>query len=217
MEQEQNRHENAVSPVIGVMLMIVVTIIIAAVVSAFAGGLAGDQKKTPSAQIDVQIAPEKDASGSWYSQIRFIHKGGDPIKTRDLQIITWNRYALACYIGDSVCNDRVAANPAGFKHVTDGSLSGVSFNRDAFTNSTGSIVTNDGFPCKLVDGTCNSAGNRFGNSTWMNGDVIATNNAAASASVLGSGGVLIPGQTIGVDIVYIPTDTLLVHKDVISS
>ena len=31
--------ENAVSPVVGVMLMLVVTIIIAAVVSGFAGGL----------------------------------------------------------------------------------------------------------------------------------------------------------------------------------
>ena len=31
--------EHAVSPVVGVMLMLVVTIIIAAVVSAFAGGL----------------------------------------------------------------------------------------------------------------------------------------------------------------------------------
>jgi FlaG/FlaF family flagellin (archaellin) len=34
--------EDAVSPVVGVMLMLVVTIIIAAVVSGFAGGLAGE-------------------------------------------------------------------------------------------------------------------------------------------------------------------------------
>ena len=36
--------EDAVSPVVGVMLMLVVTIIIAAVVSGFAGGLAGGTK-----------------------------------------------------------------------------------------------------------------------------------------------------------------------------
>lgn len=36
------RKEDAVSPVVGVMLMLVVTIIIAAVVSGFAGGLAGE-------------------------------------------------------------------------------------------------------------------------------------------------------------------------------
>ena len=47
---------HAVSPVIGVMLMIVVVIIIAAVVSAFAGGLAGSPtKKAPSLILDVKI------------------------------------------------------------------------------------------------------------------------------------------------------------------
>ena len=35
--------ERAVSPVVGVMLMLVVTIIIAAVVSAFAGGMTGGE------------------------------------------------------------------------------------------------------------------------------------------------------------------------------
>ena len=43
--------DDAVSPVIGVMLMLVVTIIIAAVVSAFAGGLAGDTQKAPQASV----------------------------------------------------------------------------------------------------------------------------------------------------------------------
>jgi len=41
--------EGAVSPVVGVMLMLVVTIIIAAAVSAFAGGpLAGDEQGAPA-------------------------------------------------------------------------------------------------------------------------------------------------------------------------
>jgi flagellin-like protein len=39
--------ENAVSPVIGILLMLVVTIIIAAVVSGFAGGLAVIPVKAP--------------------------------------------------------------------------------------------------------------------------------------------------------------------------
>ena len=40
--------DSAVSPVIGVMLMLVVTIIIAAVVSSFAGGLVSGQQAAPS-------------------------------------------------------------------------------------------------------------------------------------------------------------------------
>lgn len=43
--------EDAVSPVVGVMLMLVVTIIIAAIVSAFAGGMASSQEKVPQASV----------------------------------------------------------------------------------------------------------------------------------------------------------------------
>jgi FlaG/FlaF family flagellin (archaellin) len=42
---QKSKTEHAVSPVVGVMLMLVVTIIIAAVVSAFAGGMTGDTKQ----------------------------------------------------------------------------------------------------------------------------------------------------------------------------
>ena len=42
------KKEDAVSPVIGVMLMLVVTIVIAAVVAAFAGGIATDTEPTPN-------------------------------------------------------------------------------------------------------------------------------------------------------------------------
>ena len=50
------KKDNAVSPVIGVLLMLVVTIIIAAVVAAFTGGLTGETKKSP------QIALSADYS-----------------------------------------------------------------------------------------------------------------------------------------------------------
>ncbi|MGB4234838.1 MAG: type IV pilin N-terminal domain-containing protein [Methanoregulaceae archaeon] len=49
--KDRIKKDEAVSPVVGVMLMLVVTIIIAAVVSAFAGGLAGDNQKAPQASI----------------------------------------------------------------------------------------------------------------------------------------------------------------------
>ncbi|MGC9436230.1 MAG: type IV pilin N-terminal domain-containing protein, partial [Methanomicrobiales archaeon] len=49
MKRDPKIPDDAVSPVIGVMLMLVVTIIIAAVVSAFAGGMADTGKKAPTA------------------------------------------------------------------------------------------------------------------------------------------------------------------------
>ena len=54
--QKTREQENAVSPVVGVMLMLVVTIIIAAVVSGFSGGLiGGKQQKTPTLAMDVKV------------------------------------------------------------------------------------------------------------------------------------------------------------------
>ena len=48
--------EDAISPVIAVMLMLVVTVIIAAVVSSYTGSLAGNEKKSPDIMADVKIS-----------------------------------------------------------------------------------------------------------------------------------------------------------------
>jgi archaeal type IV pilus assembly protein PilA len=61
--------EKAVSPVIGVMLMLVVVIIIAAVVSAFAGGAVSGVKKVPQATITGKF--------SISNGLEIIHAGGD--------------------------------------------------------------------------------------------------------------------------------------------
>jgi len=53
------KKEDAVSPVIGVMLMLVVTIVIAAVVAAFAGGLATETEATPITVLDVDVHTNK--------------------------------------------------------------------------------------------------------------------------------------------------------------
>jgi len=79
--------DDAVSPVIGVMLMLVVTIIIAAVVSGFAGGLVGDNnQQPPSLAMDVEIVN----SGNYRASAFFANVLGvsEPIPTKDLKIIT---------------------------------------------------------------------------------------------------------------------------------
>lgn len=43
----KTKREDAVSPVVGVMLMLVVTIIIAAMAASFAGGLSANEKIAP--------------------------------------------------------------------------------------------------------------------------------------------------------------------------
>jgi archaeal type IV pilus assembly protein PilA len=89
----------AVSPVVGVMLMLVVTIIIAAVVSAFAGGLGGEQHKTPQATMNVKSvitslegstsagAPITYSSGYTAANgIQFENTGGDTFSLSDIAI-----------------------------------------------------------------------------------------------------------------------------------
>lgn len=74
--------ENAVSPVVGVMLMLAVTLIIAAVVSAFSGGLAGGNSKAPQATITATIT--MPTAGNYTT---FEHKSGDAFDLKDIEVI----------------------------------------------------------------------------------------------------------------------------------
>lgn len=70
--------EQAISPVIGIMLMLVVTVIIAAVVSGFAGGLIQTEDKVPQASITGKY--------SQYNGFTMTHAGGDSLAIKDLYI-----------------------------------------------------------------------------------------------------------------------------------
>jgi hypothetical protein len=75
-------NDHAVSPVVGVMLMIVVTIIIAAVVSGFAGGLMKNNVKPVQATIT--------GTFSVTSGMTITNTGGDPLPTSNLLLETRN-------------------------------------------------------------------------------------------------------------------------------
>lgn len=76
MMQKRTYNDRAVSPVVGVMLMLVVVIIIAAVVSGFAGGMVSGQKKVPQATIQ--------ATYSQSGGMMITHAGGDTLATSGL-------------------------------------------------------------------------------------------------------------------------------------
>ncbi|ADN37205.1 conserved hypothetical protein [Methanolacinia petrolearia DSM 11571] len=71
-----SENNSAVSPVIGVMLMLVVTIVIAAVVSAFSGGFIDGQTKAPQANVKGTFS----ISGG----MTITNAGGDSLATKDL-------------------------------------------------------------------------------------------------------------------------------------
>lgn len=80
----------AVSPVIGVMLLLVVTIIVAAVVSGFSGGLMKGNEKTPELVMEVTIQNNGYHTGSSFSaRVTGVEKA---IPTRDVKITTqWSK------------------------------------------------------------------------------------------------------------------------------
>jgi len=76
--------DDAVSPVIGVMLMLSITIIIAAVLMAFAGGMADTKPSTPS----VDLSAEFVKNGSDIV-LRLSHNGGDALNPKDIKLTAY--------------------------------------------------------------------------------------------------------------------------------
>jgi FlaG/FlaF family flagellin (archaellin) len=90
---KRTKKDTAVSPVVGVMLMLVVTIIIAAVVASFAGGLVTTTEVAPNAVLDVNIndAVLVDSDSNIYApDFTIDHLSGDSLNTADLKInVKW--------------------------------------------------------------------------------------------------------------------------------
>ncbi|MDD1723691.1 MAG: type IV pilin N-terminal domain-containing protein [Methanospirillum sp.] len=85
----EKSRDDGVSPVVGVMLMLVVTIIIAAVVSAYSGGLAAGQKKAPTLDATARISNDGYWGGASFFEFK-TNSVSDPIPTKDIRMtFTW--------------------------------------------------------------------------------------------------------------------------------
>ena len=76
--KKTEQKDDAVSPVIGVMLMLVVTIIVAAVVAAFASGLGGDVEAAPAAILDVDVYSD--------GKVKISSLSGDSLVTKEVTV-----------------------------------------------------------------------------------------------------------------------------------
>jgi len=96
---EENR---AVSPVIGVILMVAITVILAAVIGTFVLGL-GDQvqQTSPNAQWNWEVP----ASGD----LNVTHEGGDSVDASLLEVTTSSGTTLATGADSSACNAEMAS------------------------------------------------------------------------------------------------------------
>ena len=86
MKKSMRKNTDAVSPVVGVMLMLSVTVILAAVVSAYAGGTVMPAQKAPSGTFECKIVN----GGTWDNSGFTINvlSVSEPIPTKDVKLIT---------------------------------------------------------------------------------------------------------------------------------
>ena len=88
------KSDDAISPVIGVMLMLVITVVIAAVITTFATGIVTDTEPAPTAVLDVkiksnvQVLQDEVHGGLTGPDFWITHVSGDSIDTRDIEIRT---------------------------------------------------------------------------------------------------------------------------------
>ena len=207
-------HEDAVSPVVGVMLMLVVTIIIAAVVSGFAGGLiGGSNQKTPTLVMDVKITNTGNAATSSFSAT--VSSISDPTPSSNLWLTTsW------------VTTMKVQGVSTGTKAST---VMGAAF-------ASGGNSTINGAPYGFGPGVTGSTNlvspylpnQNFGNYTFTQGTGLVAEPASSYSGYSTSGGInsamqtvlgsgweqLSPGDIVTVRVIYVPTGKAIFQKDV---
>lgn len=229
--KKKETKESAVSPVVGVMLMLVVTIIIAAVVAAFAGSIVTSAEKAPNAILDVKLLKSVNVGVDWNNNepiyapdFTIDHISGDAVPVKDLAItFTWtNVSSNAVETYTYYPRDDTGIN---FKATTGISTYYSYGNYSMYLNGNPSA---DSFNATLKNGAhIQTAGNYIydGNTTgWtiMTGnpfiDVIMTGKISATfdaANGVWSGGVMENiGESVHVTIAHIPTNLLIFDKEV---
>ncbi|MDO9033880.1 MAG: type IV pilin N-terminal domain-containing protein [Methanoregula sp.] len=137
-------HADAVSPVVGVMLMLAVTVMIAAIVSTYAGGFSGGAEKSP--QSSIRVTPNVALH-----RIYFEHNGGDPFTLRSINVILRsgdNKTSLSALdaggskikafeeVGDSGDTALKAGDTFFIEGEGTGSDAGIKFGSMILTNNT---------------------------------------------------------------------------------
>ena len=217
------RKEDAVSPVVGVMLMLVVTIIIAAVVSGFAGGLASVKEKAPQAFFECRIS-ENSMGGAYGYEFVLKHLSGDPINTHNLKLVTsWVDASGTFHVQDTVAPTWVNT-PEEYRSTGETcnySVSSLNTNYDFGTN----ITYQEPYKVIPADMPADGAGDEetlwFGNYIMRAGDVaksimnIGPSNLRTDATIIADWEKLTGNEVITVKLIDLKSQTTIFSKDIV--
>jgi len=79
---DETDDSRAVSPVIGVILMVAITVILAAVIGTFVLGLGDSVESAPQASFDFELSEDTGTNGN----LNITHRGGDTIQNSTIDI-----------------------------------------------------------------------------------------------------------------------------------
>lgn len=148
------KSEEAVSPVIGVILMVAITVILAAVIAAFVFNMGGSQEKAPTTSLSVSSNPDTQAA-----DMKISHKGGDTLKGGDwkLSIVpagqSPNYNNSASGVGDFGVGGLIRVN------ATTTSTCGFNQNNTAVDNAATSLTVS--LTCTAPEGTALSTNQKY--------------------------------------------------------
>jgi len=230
MERRTNlkKRTDGVSPVVGVMLMLVVTIIIAAVVATFAGGLMGSAEVTPTAVINTQIKSIDSSTGvsygGWGLFSMEVISTMSPIYTKDLKLVTSynvsSRDDPTVMVGNittimgtgnnTYYSTYVYNSPIGYgPGISDITKTGGQYNTTQwfgnYTLTAGTYMQNTG-----------SSGSSGSYPTTVDEFITNENKVNALGAILGSNWVnLKPRDEVSVNLIYVPTGGVIYSGTVV--
>ena len=97
------KNEEAVSPVIGVILMVAITVILAAVIAAFVFGMTGSVQTTKTVAVTAQINDEK------YLEVTF-QGGADAASVQNLTLMIDGNETPAATLGNETVPPKIGAS-----------------------------------------------------------------------------------------------------------
>ncbi|HJJ28788.1 MAG TPA: type IV pilin N-terminal domain-containing protein [Methanocorpusculum sp.] len=233
----KERKEAAVSPVVGVMLMLVVTIIIAGVVAVFAGSMAGSTEAAPVISLETELVNGGNYYNSHFSMK--VLSVSEPIPTSDLKITTtWYDKTNAKWVTTSTGDISTSwswqdQKPTPGTHTVTGT-SPYGYGSGVAEVNTGVPNNEQGFGSyTLVGGTSMQAypaGQAHGyidkndkaSEGYFDGSYTGfaegSGSADAMQSIFGYGWEnLKSGDTVNVKLIYLPSGTAIYEKDVVVS
>ena len=227
------KKEDAVSPVVGVMLMLVVTIIIAAVVSGFAGGLVTGKEKAPQASLETHITlGDSMMTGTAGPILTMKHMGGDPINTRNVKLVTswanntgiYNIQSTVAPVWGTGLETYTTAHPPGTSNYT---LSSLNTHYDYYGNTMYYNAPYLAVPGRYPTGTGYADNDTllwFGNYIFRAGDVIKadTDNTVKGTSdgqnqatpIIKNGNYLTRNDIVNVQLIDLKSGTTIYDKNI---